>query len=157
MKHELFCEVRCFTQQVDKEDPEMTDNTKAHVDKLVARNSHAAKAMEEERTPLLGIFWIHPKTNKVIEPYKEPLEHGREDHELKVTDATTTHPNTWNLVKHHHPDLSSLKYDQVPRGRVFYNHETKKFHVWGPESHLKDPDIKGQILLNYNLSESNGL
>jgi hypothetical protein len=132
----------------------MNDKTKAHSSYLAKRNSQAVKILEEGRAPLLGIFWIHPKTNQIIEPYTEPLEHGREDLELNVTDATTTHPNIWNLVKGHHPDLASLKYDQVPRGRVFYNHDTKMFHVWGPESHLKNPHVQEQILSTYHLSTS---
>ena len=132
----------------------MNDRSEAHRASLAARNAKVVKVLDEGKTPLLGIFWIHPKTNQIIEPYTEPLEHGREDHELGVTDATSTHPNIWNLVKGHHPDLSSLKYDQVPRGRIFFDHQTKKFHVWGPASQLSDPYVQGQVLSTYNLDRS---
>jgi hypothetical protein len=129
----------------------MTNKTEAYSAKLRARNPRAG---EEDRSPQVGIFWIHPETNKLILRYAEPLECGVEDRELKIIDAGATHRALWGHVKDHHPDLSHLKYDQVPRGRVFYNHETKNFHVWGPESRLKDPHIQEQILSNYSLSRS---
>jgi hypothetical protein len=108
-------------------------------------------SLDEGKAPLIGIFWMHPKTNKIISPYSEPLETAVRDHDLHVTDASVTHSSLWPLVKDHHPDLSHLKYDQVPRARVFYNHDTEKFHVWGPKKHLEDPKIQRQILSTFNL------
>jgi hypothetical protein len=92
-----------------------------------------------------------PKTNKIISPYQEPLETAVRDHELHVTDASVTHSGLWPAVKDIHPELSHLKYDQVPRARVFYNHDTEKFHVWGPKAHLENPKMQEQILSTFNL------
>ena len=117
---------------------------------LVAKNSLVAQALEEGR-PLIGVFWIHPKTKELLSPYAEPVEHGQHDPDLHLVDSRTLHINLWDTVKHHYPDLKHLKYDQVPRGRVFFNKKNDKFHVFGPASHLADPSIQNRIQNTYKL------
>jgi hypothetical protein len=120
---------------------------------LVAENSLVAQVLEEGR-PLIGVFWIHPKTKELLSPYAEPVEHGQHDPDLHIVDSRTLHMNLWNTVKDHYPDLRHLKYDQVPRGRVFFNETNKKFHVFGPASYLADPNIQNKISDTYTLSKS---
>ena len=120
---------------------------------LVAKNSQVAQILQEGR-PLVGVFWIHPKTKELVSPYAEPVEHGQHDPDLHVVDSRMLHMNLWNTVKDSHPDLKHLKYDQVPRGRVFFNEKNKKFHVFGPASHLADPSIQNKIHNTYKLSKS---
>ena len=117
---------------------------------LVAKNSQVAQLLQEGR-PLVGVFWIHPKTKELVSPYAEPLEHGQHDPDLQVVDSRMLHMNLWSTVKDSHPDLKHFKYDQVPRGRVFLNENNKNFHVFGPASHLADPSIKNKIHNTYKL------
>jgi hypothetical protein len=117
---------------------------------LVAKNSQVAQLLQEGR-PLVGVFWIHPKTKELVSPYAEPLEHGQHDPDLQVVDSRMLHMNLWSTVKDSHPDLKHLKYDQVPRGRVFFNEKNKKFHVFRPASHLADPSIQNKIHNTYKL------
>jgi hypothetical protein len=98
---------------------------------LVAKNSKVAQILEEG-SPLIGVFWIHPKTKELVAPYAEPVENGQHDPDLHVIDSRTLHMNLWNTVKDHYPDLKDLGYDQVPRGRIFFNELNDKFHVFGP-------------------------
>jgi hypothetical protein len=120
---------------------------------LVAKNSKVAQVLQK-KGPSIGVFWIHPNTKELVSPYAEPLEHGQPDPDLHVVDSRMLHMNLWNTVKDSHPDLKRLKYDQVPRGRVFFNEKNKKFHVFGPASYLADPGIKNKILNAYKLSAS---
>jgi hypothetical protein len=120
---------------------------------LVAKNSLVAQALGEGR-PLIGVFWIHPKTKELLSPYAEPVEHGQHDPDLHLVDSRTLHINLWNTVKDHYPDLKHLKYDQVPRGRVLFNKKNEKFHVFGPASHLADPSIQNKIQNTYKLPKS---
>jgi hypothetical protein len=123
-----------------------------YLEKVIEKRSKVTKILDERSAPMVGIFWMHPKTNQIISPYPEALEHAQHHPEDKVTDTSVTHHTLWPLVKDNHPDLKHLKYDEVPRARVFYNHETSKFHVWGPEKHLADPEIHKQIYKTFNLS-----
>jgi hypothetical protein len=118
---------------------------------LVAKNSKVAKMLQEER-PSIGVFWIHPKTKELVSPYVEPVEQGQHDPDLHLIDSRMIHMNLWNTVKDHYQDLKDLKYDEVPRGRVFFNEINKKFHVFGPASYLADPSIKNKIQSTYKLS-----
>jgi hypothetical protein len=77
--------------------------------------------------PLIEIFWNHPKTKELVSPYAEPVEQGQHDPDLHVIDSGTLHMNLWNTVKNYHPDLKRLKYDQVPRVRVFFNKRIRNF------------------------------
>jgi hypothetical protein len=120
---------------------------------LLAKNSKVAQSLQEGR-PLIGVFWIHPKTKELLAPYAEPVENGQHDPDLHVIDSRTLHMNLWNTVKDHYQDLKDLKYDQVPRGRVFFNEITKKFHVFGPTAYLADPSIQNKIQSTYKLSTS---
>ena len=117
---------------------------------LVAKNSQVAQILQEGR-PLVGVFWIHPKTKELLSPYAEPVEHGQHDPDLQVVDSRMLHMNLWSTVKDSHPDLKHFKYDQVPRGRVFLNENNKNFHVFGPASHLADPSIQNKIHNTYKL------
>jgi hypothetical protein len=107
----------------------------------------------DQNVPQIGIFWIHPKTKELLSPYGEPKEHGHDPFGGggPFIDCRVTHPALWNVVKDHYPDLKHLKYDQVPRGRVFFNKDDNKYHVYGPALHLGDKKIKGKILLQFNL------
>ena len=105
----------------------------------------------EQKVPQIGIFWIHPKTKELISPYGEPKEHGHDPFDMGYVDARVTHPQLWNAVRDYHPDLKHLKYDQVPRGRVFFNKENNKFHVYGPASYLGDKEIQRKIVSQFNL------
>jgi hypothetical protein len=104
--------------------------------------------------PSIWVFWIHPKTKELLAPYVEPVEQGQHDPDLHLIDSRMLHMNLWNTVKDHYPDLKHLKYDQVPRGRVFFNETNKKFHVFGPASHLADSNIANKIQNAYKLSKS---
>jgi hypothetical protein len=105
----------------------------------------------EAKVPQVGIFWIHPKTKELVAPYGTPKEHGRDPLEMGVIDARVIHPELWDAVKNYHPDLKHLKYDQVPRGRIYFNQENNKYHVWGPAAHLADKEIQQKILSQFNL------
>jgi hypothetical protein len=120
---------------------------------LVAKNATVAQLLHEGR-PSIGVFRIHPKTKELISSYVEPVEHGQYDPDLNLVDSRMIHMNLWNTVKDSHPDLKHLKYDQVPRGRVFFNKEKKKFHVLGPALHLADSNIQTEIRNTYKLCES---
>jgi hypothetical protein len=104
----------------------------------------------QEGSPLIGVFWIHPETKALISPYAEPLECGQHDPDLHVIDSTTLHINLWKTVKDHYPDLKHLKYDQVPRGRVFFNGKNEKC----PASYLADINIQEKVKNTYKLSKS---
>jgi hypothetical protein len=119
---------------------------------LVAKNSQVAQSLQEG-SPLIGVFWIHPETKELISPYAEPLDCGQHDPDLHVIDSTTLHINLWKIVKDQYPDLKHLKYDKVPRGRVFFNEMNKKFHVFGPASYLAETSIQDKIKSTYKLSE----
>jgi hypothetical protein len=79
---------------------------------------------------------------------------GQHNPDLHLTDSRMLHMNLWNTVKDHYQDLKDLKYDEVPRGRVFFNEINKKFHVFGPASYLADPSIKNKIQSTYKFSAS---
>jgi hypothetical protein len=100
---------------------------------LVAKNSRVDQILREGR-PSVGVFWIHPKTKELVSPHVEPVEYGQHDPDLNLIDSRMLHINLWNTVKDHYSDLKHLKYNQVPRGRVFFNKENEKFHVFGPAS-----------------------
>jgi hypothetical protein len=121
---------------------------------LLAKNSKVAQMLLQEGRPSIGVFWIHPKTKELVSPYVEPVEHGQHDPDLHLIDSRMLHMNLWNTVKDHYPELKDLKYDQVPRGRVFFNETNTKFHVFGPASYLADPSIQNKIESTYKLSTS---
>ena len=118
---------------------------------LVAKNFLVAQSLQKG-SPLIGVFWIHPKAKELVAAYAEPVENGQHDPDLHVIDSRTLHMNLWNTVKDHYPDQKDLKYDQVPRGRVFFNETNNKFHVFGPSSYLADPSIQDKIQSAYKLS-----
>ena len=89
-----------------------------HSAKLRAINELVQQSLEEGR-PMLGIFWVHPESKKIIAPYPETVEHGVHDPDLHVVDASARHASFWHAVKEYHPELSHLNYDEEPRGRVF--------------------------------------
>jgi hypothetical protein len=122
--------------------------------KLSEKNSKTLKIIQEG-SPTLGIFWVHPKTKELIAPHQEPLDHGDKDPDLDVVDARMTHSELWNTVKGYHPDLKHLQYHEVPRGRVYYKPSTKKFHVMGPEAHMKDPEVQRKVRSEFNLRRPN--
>ena len=114
---------------------------------LVATNSQVAQILQEGR-PLVRVFWIHPKTKELVSPYAEPLEHGQHDPDLQVVDSRMLHMNLWNTVKDSHPDLKHLKYDQVPRGRVFFNEKKFMFSVQPRTWRILASKIRFIILTN---------
>jgi hypothetical protein len=110
---------------------------------LVAKHSEVNKILNEA-APAVGVFWIHPKTRQLVSPHAEPVESGLHDPDMHIVDARATHRDLWNTVKDWHPqlaDVKHLKYDDVPRGRVYLNTKTKNFHVYGSTEHILDPKI----------------
>jgi hypothetical protein len=132
----------------------MSEQAKKYLESLKKRTSKVSQILDEVAGPHLGVFWMHPKTNEIISPYAEPVAQGIKDPELGITDAGATHASLWPVVKDLHPDLKHLNYDEVPRGRVFYNHEKSKFTVWGSKSHMDDPHIQNQVLDTYKLPKN---
>lgn len=125
-----------------------------HIRKLHERNSHVAQIIQEGK-PEIGVFWIHPKTRELVYPHGEPVEHGMHDPDLHLVDSNYLHRDLWERAKGYHPELAHLKYDDVPRGRVYQNSKTKKFHVLGSEEHVLDPKIQNKIRGEFKLPKPN--
>ena len=129
----------------------------ARIKDLVDRFAQISKDAEQSELagkPEVGIFWINPLSHKLFGEHSTPLDVGVGLDGSK-TELTTphTHIDTWKLYQQHGilpPEVKDLKWNAVPRGRVVYDAENKKFHVVGHRL-VNDPDIQDQIRNRFHL------
>jgi hypothetical protein len=124
---------------------------------LVDRFAEISKKAEQSELagkPEVGIFWINPNSNTIFGDHATPLDVGVGLDGSK-TEITTphTHLDTWKLYQQHGilpPEFKEKKWNAIPRGRVLYDAENKKFHVVGHRL-VKEPDIQEQIRSRFKL------
>ena len=120
----------------------------------IAKSSEEAEQSELAGRPEVGIFWIHPITHQMFGDHSTPLDVGVGLDGSK-TEITTpyTHLDTWKLFQNHGMlplDLKDKKWNEVPRGRVFYDSAGGKFHVVGHKL-IQTPEIQEQIRSRFHL------
>jgi hypothetical protein len=120
------------------------------LERLRESNRKTAQLLSET-APQVGIFWIHPKTLLLIGCYGEPRAQGDEFLHPYI-DCHATHPNLWQTVGLNYPDLADKNWDEVPRGRVYFDKDDKQNHVYGPDKHILNVEIQEQVLRQFNLS-----
>jgi hypothetical protein len=81
-------------------------------------------------TPRIGIFWLCLKDGKFKTFFSEPitLEFG-EDYGTFIV-AAQEHYNIWEALKQHGFAPKGSEYEDLPRGRVAYDKETRQYVVY---------------------------
>ena len=106
-----------------------------------------------ETAAQVGIFWIHPETLLLFGCYGEPRSQG-DDFAYPYIDCHATHPNLWQTVSLTYPDIADRKWDEVPRGRVYFNIDDNKNYVHGPDKYILDIEVQKQVLSRFNLTDA---
>jgi hypothetical protein len=81
-------------------------------------------------SPRIGIFWLHVKDGsvKIFHSIPITLEFGQDYGSFIV--AAQEHYNTWESLKPHGIVPENSQYENLPRGRVAYDKETKEYVVY---------------------------
>jgi len=95
----------------------------------------------------IGIFWYHDE--RILASTCEVSEGAAA---AGSVDSEFTHIDQWLRHQLRHPALRSLRYEQLPRGRVIYKIETKAFVVL-MDKVLFTPEIEGEILAAFDLTQ----
>lgn len=100
--------------------------------------------------PEVGIWWIY---KGVVIQYSEPYNEAELDPPFRM--VTKEHVQTWKALKdpylNQFPELKDKKYDEVPRGRVWYNEEKKTFKITCSKQLASDSKAISAIELAFNL------
>jgi hypothetical protein len=106
-------------------------------------------------TPRIGIFWLFLKDGKINVFYAEPitLEFGQDYGSFIV--APREHYNTWEALKSHGFAPKNSNYEDLPRGRVAYDKDTKHYIVFHGNYIKSSPDIKKVITSEFKLKPGN--
>ena len=59
------------------------------------------------------------------------------------------HYETWPTVQKEYPAMREVEYDEIPRGRVIFNVERKKYFVYSNKDVLRN--FKAEIIEAFNL------
>src|SRR5689334_14468611 len=96
--------------------------------------------------PRVGIFWM---VNGNVLAFTEPLDHVRPVN--GVRDSDLGHDDLWPLVQRRHPQLRSLEYWQVPRGRVLYRERERRFDLLMPAAEGGDRRLVAAVAERFAL------
>ena len=98
--------------------------------------------------PRVGIFWIFK--GKLLKS-ETALDGGAEYGD--VVHSQHDHIDYWPVLRGQNPELKQLEYEDVPRGRVMYFKQTKKFRVL-MDKVLHTPQNKQLLLKAFNLPKA---
>jgi hypothetical protein len=100
-------------------------------------------------TPNIGIFWVILKngTFSIFDGSMYPIEFGMNYGQFII--AKEDHYQTWELFKRKSIIPEHLEYDDLPRGRILFDTELKKYKVLTGKWII--PAIKSSIINAYHL------
>ena len=97
---------------------------------------------------MVGIFWIYQeqifaKTVRVetIAPI------------AGYADSDFSHYTVWGEIVRRHPEVYLYEYEEVPRGRVVFNHNKAQYIVYAHHSLIKDKKKRTLITETFKLQE----
>lgn len=96
-----------------------------------------------EKVGILGFF------NLKLIAYSVDLKEGVDDG--LFINGPFDHVNQWNITKKSHPKLSTFEYEEIPRGRVLYNKNEKRFSVYMDKVLFKEKQTKDIITAEFQL------
>lgn len=81
-------------------------------------------------TPRIGIFWLHAKDGKVkiFHSIVETIELGQDYGNFII--SAKDHHSIWESLKPHGIVPKSSNYEDLPRGRVAYDKDSKEYVVY---------------------------
>ena len=100
--------------------------------------------------PCIGIFWILP--DNTIFAFPEPLILEAKGHHFH--DSADQHKNLWKKVVLRHKEFGDFGYEEIPRGRIIYDYQAKKFLAYVCDDFVKKPDIRAALREAFCLSNN---
>lgn len=90
----------------------------------------------------IGIFWFYKNTVLGI---AEDISQGCKGYNGLI-DSNFDHVNVWETleIKIQFPELKSMEYEQIPRGRLLYSTKQNK-HIIYMDKTLFEPNVKQKI------------
>lgn len=107
-----------------------------------------ASVSEASAQPKVGIFWVHD--GKLLSAVTS-LDKGA--HSPYSIDSPFDHIDYWARFQKEQPELVQLGYEDVPRGRVLFLKEEKRFSVY-MDKRLHVPRTKKLILAAFALPKT---
>jgi hypothetical protein len=106
------------------------------------------KNKEQPKKPSgrVGVFWIYQGTILAASfPLKDGEEYG------DAINGGVDHVDFWPKLQAQHPELRGLEYEEVPRGRVVFMKQAKKYHVYRDKT-LSGPVSKRAVIQEFALA-----
>ena len=90
----------------------------------------------------IGIFWLYANT---VLGMAEDISQGFKGYNGLI-DSNFDHINVWETleIKIQFPELKSMEYEQIPRGRLLYSTKQNK-HIIYMDKTLFEPNVKQKI------------
>jgi len=107
-----------------------------------------------ENKPKIGIFWLYVNSGNIEIFYsrKKSVEYGQKYGSFIVD--PDGHYNIWELIKENKIFPGNSNYEDLPRGRVAYNTETKQFFIYHGNYINSSNEIKSLIKTEFNLKNN---
>lgn len=125
-------------------------NPKPMLDHHARVNKRAQAARKKAAEPEVGIFWVYqgrPIIDAVsvsqAQDYKEFKSHA------------TGHYDFWRTLQRNGVVPTDVEYDEVPRGRVVYNNQARKYYLFADACIRKDPRMIDRIESDMGLPSKN--
>lgn len=96
----------------------------------------------------VGIFWVY---DGLVLASSVGLENA--DQSGSFFDSPENHVDVWPRIQRQRAELNGLEYFSVPRGRVVFNQDERRFTVY-LDKVLMTPDIQEQIRVAFSLPEA---
>ena len=135
-----------------RNDPEWTEE-KAHAQEARCKKSREkALSLTQKRskpqTGKVGIFWVFKgQLLAATCALREGQEYG------DAINGLTDHVKYWPVFQKLHPELRSMEYQEVPRGRVLFMKPARRFYVY-MDKVLHNSKTKSALLKEFELSFS---
>lgn len=86
-----------------------------------------------DSAPEVGIWWVwNGKVLKYAQKWTEVVNDGG------FLCVDVEHIQYWKVLQKEHPELKELRFDSIPRGRVWYNPEKQLFSITCSEKFSKN-------------------
>lgn len=117
------------------------------------------RRLDSQDDPKAGIFWYNPETNSLFGVHADFIEDLRRDG-YGMMSCGILHRDLWKKEyrkqKYKNNGIGPFigDYKDKPRGRIFYNPQTKKFEVFTGKWIEQYPEAKEEIMFEFDLNEN---